>query len=187
MRKIITLLSCLTCLQLSAQITTYNISRSINCTDTIQPFATNDNSYGISIDGEGRLFSDTAFIRVVLVDNNDHEWLVYERNSLYATEENAQFQGAAFETAALDNINPKSVVVALCDASVYLASITNNRTVTSRNDVLAVSDSVFLTKNLQIVDRINAKLSAYKKAWRADTTFLSNLRYQERKAMFGDE
>ena len=56
MRKIITLLSCLTCLQLSAQITTYNISRSINCTDTIQPFATNDNSYGISIDGEGRLF-----------------------------------------------------------------------------------------------------------------------------------
>lgn len=187
MRRIVTLLSCLACLQLSAQITTYNISRSINCTDTIQPFATNDNSYGISIDGEGRLFSDTAFIRVVLVDNNDHEWLVYERNSLYATEENAQFQGAAFETAALDNINPKSVVVALCDASVYLASITNNRTVTSRNDVLAVSDSVFLTKNLQIVDRINAKLSAYKKAWRADTTFLSNLRYQERKAMFGDE
>ena len=86
MRKIITLLSCLTCLQLSAQITTYNISRSINCTDTIQPFATNDNSYGISIDGEGRLFSDTAFIRVVLVDNNGDEWLVYERNSLFATE-----------------------------------------------------------------------------------------------------
>lgn len=74
MRKIITLLSCLVCLQLSAQITTYNISRSINCTDTIQPFATNDNSYGISIDGEGRLFSDTAFIRVVLVDNNDDDY-----------------------------------------------------------------------------------------------------------------
>ena len=103
MRKIITLLSCLTCLQMSAQITTYNINRNINCTDTIQPFATNANCYGISIDGVGQLLSDTAFIRVVLVDNNDDEWLVYERNSLYATEEDTQFQGAAFETAALDN------------------------------------------------------------------------------------
>lgn len=187
MRKIITLLSCLVCLQLSAQITTYNINRNINCTDTIQPFATNANCYGISIDGVGQLLSDTAFIRVVLVDNNDDEWLVYERNSLYATEEDTQFQGAAFETAALDNINPKSLIVTLCDASFYLASITNNRTVMSRHDVLAVSDSIFLAKNLQIVDRINAKLSDYKKAWRADTTFLSNLRYQERKAMFGGE
>lgn len=164
MRKIITLLSCLICLQLSAQITTYNISRSINCTDTIQPFTTNANSYGISIDGEGQLLSDTAFIRVVLVDNNGNEWLIYERNSLFATEENAQFQGAAFETTALYNINPKSIIVTLCDASFYLASITNNRTVTSRNDVLAASDSVFLSKNLQIVDRINAKLTAHKKA-----------------------
>ena len=187
MRKLITLLSCLVCLQLSAQITTYNINKNINCTDTIQPFAVNANSYGISIDGEGQLLSDTAFIRVVLVDNNDDEWLVYERNSLYATEEDTQFQGAAFETAALDNVNPKSVIVTLCDASFYLASITNNRTVMSRNDVMAASDSVFLAKNLQIVDRINAKLEDYKKAWRADTTFLSNLRYQERKCMFGDE
>ena len=187
MRKIITLLSCLICLQLSAQITTYNISRSINCTDTIQPFTTNANSYGISIDGEGQFLSDTAFIRVVLVDNNGNEWLIYERNSLFATEENAQFQGAAFETTALYNINPKSIIVTLCDASFYLASITNNRTVTSRNDVLTASDSVFLSKNLQIVDRINAKLTAHKKAWRADTTFLSNLRYRDKKALFGNE
>jgi hypothetical protein len=88
MRKIITLLSCLICLQLSAQITTYNINRNIICSDTIQPFLAFTNSYGISIDGEGQLFSDTALIRVVLVDNNGDEWLVYERNSLFATEEN---------------------------------------------------------------------------------------------------
>ena len=103
MKKIIILLLCVICLQLNAQVTTYNINRNFNCSDTLQPFNTNAYSYGISIDGEGQLYSDTAFIRVVLVDNNDHEWLVYERNSLYATEENAQFQGAAFETAALDN------------------------------------------------------------------------------------
>ena len=187
MKRIITLLSCLMSLQLCAQITTYNINRSINCSDTIQPFGFNANSYGISIDGEGQLFSDTAFIRVVLVDNNGNEWLVYERNSLFATEENNQFQDAAFETAALNNIALSSIIVTLCDASLYLASVKNNCTYKSSNEVVAVSDSVFLAKNLQIVDRINEKLSAHKKAWRADTTFLSNLRYRDRKALFGNE
>ena len=172
---------------MSAQITTYNISRSINCSDTIQPFGSNANSYGISIDGEGQLFSDTAFIRVVLVDINGNEWLVYERNSLYSTEVNNQFQGAAMETAAMYNVVPSSIIVTLCDATLYLANAKSNRTYTSKNVVTAVSDSVFLARNLQIVDRINAKLSAHKKAWRADTTFLSNLRYSEKKALFGDE
>lgn len=187
MKKIVILLLSLICLQANAQISNYSINRNISCTDTIRPFGTNTYSYGISIDGEGQLFSDTAFIRVVLTDNNDHEWLVYERNSLYATEEDISFQNAAFETAALDNIVPNSVIITLRDATFYLSSIKNNRTYTDRNVVTSVSDSVFLEKNLQIVERINAKLSANKKAWRADTTFLSNLRYKDKKTMFGNE
>ena len=175
------------CLQMSAQINTYNINSTINCTDTIQPFGSHTFSYGLSIDGEGQLFSDTAFIRVVLVDKNDKEWLVYERNSLYSTEENYQFQNAAFETAALYKIEPSSIIVTLCDATLYLSNIKSNGTVVDRNVVKFASDSSFLANNLQIVDRINAKLAAYKKAWRADTTFLSNLRYNEKKALFGDE
>ena len=39
----------------------------------------------------------------MLADNNDNEWLIYERNSLYATEEDISFQNAAFETAAAEN------------------------------------------------------------------------------------
>lgn len=87
MKKSAIVLFCLMCLQTRAQIVTYSINRNINCTDTVRPFSSNIRSYGISIDGEGQLLSDSAFIRVVLVDNNDNEWLIYERNSLYATEE----------------------------------------------------------------------------------------------------
>jgi hypothetical protein len=170
----------------SAQITTYNINRNISCSDTLQPFGVNTHSYGISISGLGQLLSDSALIRVVLVDNNDNEWLLYERNSLYSTEEDTQFQDAAFETTALYNIVPSSVIVTLCDASLYVSNIKSSGTSINRNMVKSISDSAFLAKNLQIVDRINAKLSAHKKAWRADTTFLSNLRYQNRKALFGD-
>ena len=187
MKKIAIVLFGLMCLQVNAQTTTFNINRNLSCTDIVRPFYGNTRSYGISIDGEGQLFSDTAFIRVVLVDNKDHEWLVYERNSLYATEENTQFQGAAFETSALYDIAPKHLIVTLCDASLYLANVKSNRTAKDRNTVAVMADSVFISKNLQIVERINTKLSTHKKAWRADTTFLSNLRYQERKALFGND
>ena len=187
MKKPAILLLTLICLHASAQITTYNINRTFSCTDTIQPFGINANSYGISIDGGGQLLSDSAFIRVVLVDSNGNEWLVYERNSLYSTEANNQFQGAAMETAALYNVVPSSIIVTLCDATLYLANAKSNRTFTNKNVVTAVTDSVFHAKNLQIVERINAKLSAHKKAWRADTTFLSNLRYRDKKVMFGND
>ena len=187
MKKITILLLSLMCLKMSAQITTYNINKNFNCSDTLQPFGIQTHSYGLSIDGEGQLLSDTAFIRVVLVDDNENEWLVYERNSLYSTEKNSQFQGAAFETAALYKIVPCSLIVTLCDAAFYLANIKNNCTYTNKNEVTSVSDSVFLSKNLQIVERINAKLSDHKKAWRADTTYLSNLRYRDKKAMFGND
>ncbi len=187
MKKSAIVLFCLMCLQTRAQIVTYSINRNINCTDTVRPFSSNIRSYGISIDGEGQLLSDSAFIRVVLVDNNDNEWLIYERNSLYATEESHQFQDAAFETAALNNITPSSIIVTLCDATFCLSRIKNNRTSIDSHQVSAISNAVFLEKNLQIVDRINAKLSAHKKAWRADTTFLSNLKYRDKKAMFGNE
>ena len=187
MRRFTILIISLLSFQLSAQTITYSINRNINCTDTVRPFSSNIRSYGISIDGEGQLLSDSAFIRIVLVDNNDNEWLVYERNSLYATEESNQFQGAAFETAALNNITPSSIIVTLCDATFCLSRIKSNRTSIDSHQIAAVSNAVFLEKNLQIVERINAKLSAHKKAWRADTTFLSNLRYRDKKAMFGNE
>lgn len=186
MKKLMLLIISLVYLQMSAQTTTFNISRSISCTDTIRPFGTNINSYGLSIEGRCQMLSDTAFVRVVLVDNNGREWLVYECNSLYSTEESGRFQDAAFETTALYNITPSSIIVTVCDANIFFANIKSNGSFMDRNVVASVSDSVFLAKNLQIVERINAKLSAHKKAWRADTTFLSNLRYQDKKALFGN-
>ncbi len=61
MKKLAILILSLTCLQMSAQITTYNINNTIICTDTLHPFGSHTLSYGLSIDGEGQLLSDTAF------------------------------------------------------------------------------------------------------------------------------
>lgn len=58
---------------------------------------------------------------------------------------------------------PKFLTVTLCDATLYLANVKSNRNAKDRNTVAAMADSAFLSKNLQIVERINTKLPAHKR------------------------
>ena len=132
------------------------------------------------------MLSDTSFVRIVLVDNKDKHWLLYEKNDLYATEENPVFLGAAFETNLLDSIIPRTIIATISNAVLNVICIKNNKTKPHRININMVSDSLFLEKNISLVKRINDTLSKYKKAWRADTTFLSKMRYQQRKKMFND-
>lgn len=173
---------------IKSQTISYNVNRSINnSSETLLTFEPNTYSYGVSISGSGELLSDTSYIRVVLIDNQNVQWLIYERNNLYATEGSTSFENASFETSLMDGIVPESIFAVVDNAVLNITTIKNNQTRPSRcADVSRLSDSIFIAKNLQIVRNINNKLSEYKKAWRADTTFLSNLRYQQRKKIFGD-
>lgn len=185
-KKIILLFIIVYYIQVQAQIISYNIKSNVTNSDTLLVFDSPTYSYGISIEGNGQLLSDTAFIRVVLVDNQNRHWLVYERNDLYSTEENNIFQNAAFETSLMDSIIPRALIAQINNAILNVVCVKNNKTRPNRINITNNSDSIFLAKNIQLVERINNKLSEYKKAWRADTTFLSNMRYQQRKMFFND-
>ncbi len=187
MKRIILVVLCLISFFSSeAQI----ISRVINTTytsttDTIYPFTNNDYCYGMSLEGNSRLFSRDGFIRVILVDINNEEWLIYERNNLFSTEVSDYFKDASFETFMLDSIIPVSIIIQSEYASLGINKLNINQTsLTNRASFQDNFDSVFIRKNIQLVDRINDTLSLYKKAWRADTTFLSNKRFQLKKEFF---
>ena len=79
MKKILLLFFAIaTFISVNAQIISYTINRTINYSDTLLVFESSAYSYGVSIEGSGQLLSDTAFIRIVLVDNHDRNWLIYE-------------------------------------------------------------------------------------------------------------
>ena len=173
MKRIIFLFAVLACIHVKAQVISYNINKRINCPDTLLVFEPQTYSYGLNIDGSGELLSDTAYIRIILVDNQDRHWLMYERNDLYATEDNFAFQGAAFETSLLDSIVPRVIIAQIDNSILNVVCIKNTQTRPNKVNLNYSSDSIYLSKSLQLVARINDKLAQHKKAWRADTTSLA--------------
>lgn len=185
MRRIYLLLLCLLSYTVNSQVITRIINNTFISTDTIYPFTVNDYCFGMSLVGNSRLLTEDGFIRVILVDDNNNEWLMYERNNLYSTEEEDNFHNASFETFMLDSICPTSVIIKSENASLQVVKIKINKTpLPDRASFRENFNSLFIQKNIQLVNRINDTLSLYKKAWRADTTFLSNKRYQYKKELF---
>lgn len=175
---------CILSLSAYSQTETRNINQTFISTDTIYPFRYNDYCSGIFMDGSSKLFSKDGYIRVILLDNNEEEWLIYERNNLYATETTSKFQNASHETFLLDNIIPKAIIIESNQAVIELSDIRIDKKLNTRTSIKDTYNSIFAQKNIQIANRINDTLSLYKKAWRADTTFLSNTRYQDKKRFF---
>ena len=97
----------------NSQIVIRNINETFRTTDTIYPFTNNDYCYGLSMDGISKIYSNNGFVRVTLIDDNNEEWLMYERNNLYSTELDNNFRNASFETFLLDSIVPVSIVIKL--------------------------------------------------------------------------
>lgn len=82
----------------NSQIVIRNINETFRTTDTIYTFTNNDYCYGLSMDGISKIYSNNGFVRVTLIDDNNEEWLMYERNNLYSTELDNNFRNASFET-----------------------------------------------------------------------------------------
>ena len=88
---------------------------------------------GFSISGHCQLNSDTSLVRVLLIDNQNQMYLVYE--DFYLTASNLDFQNMAFETAYLDSVIPNKLKIIIRDATLYLSEIsyTDINDISNRN------------------------------------------------------
>lgn len=120
-------------LLISVMVYSQTLVRNINgiykTSDTIHPFINKEYCYGLSIEGMSKILSDDGFIRVTLIDDNNEEWLIYERNNLYSTELDNNFHNASFETFMLDSIVPISVVIKLEQAYLEISKLNINKTI----------------------------------------------------------
>ena len=83
---------------------TIQIDYTFTSDEVIYPFEGVDKIYGISISGYVTLYSDTSIVRVILKNDQDQEWMVYESFPMIA-------KGYEFE------------VIAECDETCYLEII----------------------------------------------------------------
>ena len=75
----------------------------------LKPFTQSDPISGLSINARIDLHSDSGFIRILLVDDDNREYLVYETYPLLADSVKYTIHNTGEETILLDNIVPSSL------------------------------------------------------------------------------
>lgn len=88
------------------QVEICNLNQIYTTTDTLYPFRYSDYCSAVYVDGSCKVLSEDGFVRIILIDNNEEEWLIYERNNLFSTEICDKFTNASFETFMMDNVVP---------------------------------------------------------------------------------
>jgi len=149
--------------------------------DTIFEFNLNAPVYSLAISGTARLGNvDDSFIRVILKDSYNYEHLIYETYSLLSDYAVSTFTNTAIETISLDSIVPKSIRIEIRKASLNLHSLTYSTV------PLPIPKNLINKKQTNyIVEKLNKNLTQRNMTWRAGVTSMSEMNFEEKKAMFG--
>ena len=172
------------CLDATRGIANQNMNLVVSQDTVISPGITSAIT-GFSVSGMASLENeDDSYIRIILKDDHEYEYLVYENYSLLAESSQVSFSNTAIETQFLQNVVPASLIVEVKNASVQLASVAYSTT--SLPDRFGQQSSSVSRQQAQyVVDRLNANLERRNMTWRAKVTPMSEKTYEEKRAMFG--
>lgn len=139
--------------------------------------------YGLSVTGKSHLTNDKGYVRILLKDNYDYEFLIYETYSLLSDSLVSSFNGVAMETISLDAITPVALLIHVDNANLELTDIQYSTSTTERS----YSDTYekLHRQKTEIVDKLNQHLKERNMPWLAGVTSFSQMSYEEKKASFG--
>jgi C1A family cysteine protease len=148
----------------------------------ILPLTLKQKISGLSISGSITFTGEKGFVRIILTDNYDNDYLVLETNSVFEHETDISFEEFCEETALLDNILPKRIAIECTDAQVIINAI-QYATV---NEYRASIDKQIKEEQLNVkLQHINFVLAEKEITWGAGKTSLSKMTYMEKKNLFG--
>ena len=141
---------------------------------------------GLSVSGVATLQHESnSLVRITLQDDYDTEYLVYELFPLLADSNVVEFDNVAFESVILDYVNAKQLNVTLINATLQLEAI--NISTNSVSNYAVRQTSTLASQGAYIIEKLNENLEKNNMTWRAGETSISQLTYEEKKAMFGGE
>ena len=172
-----------------SQIQRIGITQQVGPGGDLHPFS-GGAVLGVAITGTVRLESKRSMVRVVLVDDQQKEYLVYETYPLLAGGSTLNLQSVCRETCALPAIVPSTLKVELVDASLDLQSVLENRSAPndrSRPEIAArmkqQMEQIKKEQDAQIVEVLNDHIKAKGLRWTAGETSLSRLPFAERNLL----
>lgn len=163
------------------------ITGSITQDTTLCPFKAESALTSLSVSGNFKSFSKKSFLRVILVDSNGDEHLIYECNYLTIDSLDFEFKNEFEETGILDNLKPIFVRIQISKSE--LSNLRFNYTETledKENKIKILKQSIFKSKINQKITQINKRNTILNQKWIAGETSISNMTYSEKKKIFGD-
>jgi C1A family cysteine protease len=149
-------------------------------------FAKTRRIYSLNISGSLQLHEDNSLIRVILVRDDLHEYLVYEAYPLIVDSHTLKITDICEETCVLEGIAPRSLKIEVVNASLQI----NEVSVTDYPPALRM-EAAHLQKEIK-ADRETAKIKKLNEnikkkglKWIAGETSVSKLSYEEKKKLFG--
>ena len=158
---------------------------SITNKDTTIPVENSPVLSGLFISGNvSNVNVPDSYVRVVMTDTNGMDYLIYEAYSLLLDKSSCSVSKIGLETAILDNVIAKEIMIEAHNASFSLDTIFF---AISEGSSRKMSNAVSNRKALceYISDKLNRKLENENGLWRAGVTFVSQMTFEEKKDMFG--
>jgi hypothetical protein len=156
---------------------TINISQTFTSSTEIFPF-NNQQINGAAINGSVTLNSDTSLIRIILKDSLTFEYMIFESYPMLDTIWSFVFNEECEETCFLDGFTPTSIIIFLCDATVYLDNFVWCST--QVNNPISLQMSSKQNKVSEKLNRIKSYIAKDHLIWNADFTYYSDLFYFEK-------
>ncbi len=141
--------------------------------------------YGLSVNGTVNLFGEASLVRVLLIDDNHNEYLVFEINSLLASEKEFTINSIAEESKLLNNVVPKEIRIVTMNGQCSISHI-NYSTTPIRDYNNNVRDLRKEQHNAKIT-ALNIMIPQKGMNWKAGETFISLQTHEEKKCTFGKE
>ncbi|MGB5279504.1 MAG: C1 family peptidase, partial [Gammaproteobacteria bacterium] len=141
-----------------------------------------------SISGTIKLHNHQSLVRVILIDNDLHEHLVYEAYPLIVIDSSFSVSDQCRETCLLDGVGAHSLRIELIDASIHIDHFSVIDTpATAKLDVSEIREQVLDAQQEQLVKLIQRNISRLGLRWTADSTAISRMSYAQKKRLFGKD
>ena len=146
--------------------------------------------YGLSISGEIQFADKKGFVRIILIDSNKNEYLVYEAYPLIASGNPVTFANVCEETCVLNGVTPSTLRVEGYKSSVRVAGVSlidNPQDLSSGAKTFGIAvEQKRLEKEKETtkITQLNKLIKQKGLNWVAGETPISKLSYAEKKKLF---
>jgi hypothetical protein len=151
----------------------------------IYEFTAGERITSLSLVGRIDLRTDRSLARVVLVDAEGREHLVYEAYPLLVDRKSLNVRDACEETCLLDSVVPRSLRLDLVDASVSIDEVRLGRAAGGPGeDALALRHTIRKAQHDAKLARLKEQIGARQLGWDAGQTTVSPWTFEEKRRLF---